>query len=111
MLVEELGRQTDTGIEALVVVVFQRTVLVGIAHGHAVRHILQSTSHGEVVVCTHCHAVDFILPVGIDITQLESLRSIGILGKGFAIFGSGKYIQFLIHIAHRHVGTVAERGT
>ena len=109
MFIEELRRQTYTGVDAFVVVVLQRTVLIGITHGYTVWHIFQSSGHGEVMIRAKCYAIDFFLPVYIRIAQLESFWRIAMLCKGFTEFFSRKHIHMLIYIAHRHISVVVER--
>ena len=111
MFIEEFWRQTYTGVDTFVVIILQSTILVSISYRCTVRHILQSSGHGQVVICTQCHAVDFFLPVYICIAQLESLRSIGMLGKSLTEFFSRQYIHILIYIAYCHVSVIVEGGT
>ena len=111
MFIKELRRQTYTGVDTLVVIILQCTILVSISYGYTVRHILQSSGHGQVMIRTQCHAIDFFLPVYICIAQLESLRSIGMLGKSLTEFFSRQYIHILIYIAYCHVSVIVEGGT
>ena len=69
VVVEERRVQSDTGRGTLEVGGLQDTVLVGVAHAHAVGHVLQATLYGHVVVVRYGTVEDLFLPVGIGVAQ------------------------------------------
>ena len=68
MVFKERRSQADRSRITFELGCFHNTVLVGITERYTVRHILQSTGNGEVMVCTYGWAEYFFLPVGVGIS-------------------------------------------
>ena len=68
MILKERRSQADRCRITFKLGCFQDSVLIGITERDAVRHVLQSTGNGEIMVCTYGCAEDFFLPVGIGVS-------------------------------------------
>ena len=77
MLVEELWIEVDGTRQTIHVRGLDDTVLVGIAYGHAVRHVGQRAGEADVMVGAYGCAVDFLLPVGVITADGACLRTAG----------------------------------
>ena len=67
VVLQQRGVQGYTGRCTLEVRGLQDTVLVGVAHADAVRHITDTTLYGNVMVAGYSGMEDLVLPVGVGI--------------------------------------------
>ena len=87
----------------------QNTVLVRVAHTHAVRHILQATLHGHAVVRTHSRMEYLRLPVSVaEVQQAGSLRVLSVIADNeFPVRVTVQHVQPLFLHAQAHVAVIA----
>ena len=65
MIIEETRCQVHAGRVTIVVRGLERTILMGVANTHAVRHVLEATRQRDIVVGVDTCTVDLVLPVGV----------------------------------------------
>ena len=95
--VEVLGQvhpEIDAGVVAVVVVVFQQTVMVQVAHGHHVLHLLASAADAQLVLglqgmaaqqFVQVHLVGIVVGVGTVAVLLDHLRRVGLGAHGHVV--------------------------